>query len=220
MQKHILCFGDSNTHGFVGDLSDCKHPEFGRFDETERWTCLLQEKLGSAYRIIEEGLGGRTTVFDDPLSEGLSGLHYIAPCLRTHKPICLVVLMLGTNDVKERFSMSAPCIGLGLERLGRKIEHYLDDFDEKVQILIVSPPAIRAGIYDTPFGETMGAGCVEKSQKLGEVYRDVAQRNGWHFLDAETFGCQFNTVDFMHLTPHDHTLMAEHLAPFIQKLEL
>ena len=73
MKKHILCFGDSNTHGYCADPRDCADGGV-RFNENERWTCLLGKILGDEYLVIEEGLGGRTTVFDDPYTEGLSGL--------------------------------------------------------------------------------------------------------------------------------------------------
>ena len=77
MKKHILCFGDSNTHGYWAETD-------GRFDEEHRWTQLLQKKLGEGYLVIEEGLSGRTTCFRDPIHEGMSGLDYIYPCLKSH----------------------------------------------------------------------------------------------------------------------------------------
>lgn len=86
MKKHIVCFGDSNTHGYCA-MND------GRFDENERWTCLLQKNLGEDYLVLEEGLSGRTTCFNDPLFEGLSGLDYIYPCLMSHEPVDLLVIM-------------------------------------------------------------------------------------------------------------------------------
>ena len=109
-KRHIVCFGDSNTHGY-------RASDDGRYDEQERWTCLLQKQLGDGYLIIEEGLSGRTTCFSDPIHEGLSGLDYIYPCLMSHEPVDLLVIMLGTNDTKERFGASAACIALGLKRL-------------------------------------------------------------------------------------------------------
>ena len=80
MKKHIVCFGDSNTHGYCADPADCADGGI-RFNESERWTRLLQQKLGEGYLVSEEGLSGRTSCFDDPLFEGLSGLSYITPCL-------------------------------------------------------------------------------------------------------------------------------------------
>ena len=94
MKKTIVAFGDSNTHGYCSQTG-------GRFSEEERWTCLLEKYLGGEYRVMEEGLSGRTTVFEDPLFEGLSGLSAISPCLLTHEPVDLLIIMLGTNDTKE-----------------------------------------------------------------------------------------------------------------------
>ena len=96
MKKHIVCFGDSNTHGYCADPKDCADGG-DRFNENERWTCLLQKTLGDEYLVLEEGLSGRTTVFDDPLHECMSGLDYITPCLMSHEPVDLLIIMLGTN---------------------------------------------------------------------------------------------------------------------------
>ena len=101
MKKHILCLGDSNTHGYCADPGDCDDSTLSRFNEEERWTCLLQRALGDAYLVIEEGLSGRTTVFEDPLNEGMPALPYLAPCLKSHEPVSLLIIMLGTNDTKE-----------------------------------------------------------------------------------------------------------------------
>ena len=104
MKKHIVCYGDSNTHGYCAETG-------GRFNEEERWTCLLQAYLGDQFLVLEEGLSGRTTCFDDPIHEGLCGLDYLYPCLMSHEPVDLLIIMLGTNDTKERFGVSPACIG-------------------------------------------------------------------------------------------------------------
>ena len=102
MKKHILCFGDSNTYGSSAEK------DISRYDENLRWPMLLAKHLGPDYAVIEEGFGGRTTVHDDPVEGGYkSALTYLPPCLMSHNPLDIVVLMLGTNDAKERFSMNA-----------------------------------------------------------------------------------------------------------------
>ena len=120
MRKHIVCLGDSNTHGYCADPDDCADAALARFNEDERWTCLLQEALGEDYKVFEEGLSGRTTVFQDPLYEGLDALHYLYPCLKTHEPVSMLIIMLGTNDTKERLGANAYAIGLGMRRLIQK----------------------------------------------------------------------------------------------------
>lgn len=86
MKKHIVCFDDSNTHGYCADPNDCADGG-DRFNERERWTCLLQNRLGENFLVLEEGLSGRTTVFSDPLHESMPGLETIYPCLMSHEPV-------------------------------------------------------------------------------------------------------------------------------------
>ncbi len=216
MKKHIVCLGDSNTHGYCADPDDCADPALARFSEEERWTRLLQAALGEDYLVIEEGLSGRTTVFDDPLYEHLSALDYVWPCLKSHEPVSLLIVMLGTNDTKERFSANAYAIGLGMKRLVLKARA-TDCWGPggTPNILIVAPPAIGEGVLTSPVADemgTMGPGCVEKSRRLPGEFKRVAAETGCHFLDANAVGCEFNKVDFMHLTRRGHAALAAALA--------
>ncbi len=147
MKKHILCFGDSNTHGYCADPNDCAD-HGNRFNENERWTCLLQKHLGDGYLVIEEGLGGRTTCFTDPLHEGMSGLDYINPCLMSHEPVDLLIIMLGTNDSKDRFHVTAKEIAIAMGRLVDKAKATACWGDHGPNILVVCPPPIGARIVE------------------------------------------------------------------------
>ena len=217
MKKHILCFGDSNTHGYCADPTDC----FGggvRFTEEQRWTQLLQADLGQDYLVIEEGLSGRTTCFDDPIHEGLNGLDYIYPCLKSHEAIDLLIIMLGTNDCKDRFYSSAACIGLGMARLVNKAKS-TDCWGGKTpNILVIAPPPIGEGMLTSAVAATMGQLCVEKSRQLADSYREQCELLNVSFLDAGAIGCEFNTVDFMHLTSRGHRTLAEALTKLIPQL--
>lgn len=119
MKKHILCIGDSNTHGYCADPADCADGGI-RFNEDERWTCLLQKALGPEYLVTEEGLSGRTTVFEDPINENMAVLPYVYALLKSHEYVDLLVIMLGTNDSKQRLNTTAYEVGRGMERLVRK----------------------------------------------------------------------------------------------------
>lgn len=217
MKKHIVCFGDSNTHGYCADPADCADGG-GRFNESERWTCLLQQKLGEGFHVLEEGLSGRTTCFDDPLHEGLSGLAYITPCLMTHECVDLLIIMLGTNDTKDRFACSAECISLGLARLVRKAQSTLCWGGRQPNILVIAPPAIGQGMHTSSVAQVMGEHCAEKSRQLARYYKAQCDALGVHFLDAQELGCEFNRVDFMHLTRQGHAVLAEHLAELVPQL--
>lgn len=217
MKKHILCFGDSNTHGYCADPADCADGGV-RFTEEQRWTQLLQADLGQDYLVIEEGLSGRTTCFDDPIHEGLNGLDYIYPCLKSHEAIDLLIIMLGTNDCKDRFYSSAACIGLGMARLVNKAKS-TDCWGGKTpNILVIAPPPIGEGMLTSAVAATMGQLCVEKSRQLANSYREQCELLNVSFLDAGAIGCEFNTVDFMHLTSRGHRTLAEALTKLIPQL--
>ena len=213
MRKHIVCLGDSNTHGYCADPDDCADAALAQFNEDERWTCLLQEALGEDYKVFEEGLSGRTTVFQDPLYEGLDALHYLYPCLKTHEPVSMLIIMLGTNDTKERLGANAYAIGLGMRRLIQKAQT-VDCWgpDGRPNILLIAPPAIGEGVRNSYAAEEMGAGAVEKSRQVPAQFRTVAEETGVRFLDAAELGCAFNRVDYMHLTRASHARLAEALA--------
>ncbi|MFR8169898.1 MAG: SGNH/GDSL hydrolase family protein [Marvinbryantia sp.] len=208
--KHIVCFGDSNTHGYCAENN-------GRFDETQRWTCLLQKGLGDDYLVLEEGLSGRTTCFTDPIHEGLNGLDYIYPCLMSHEPVDLLIIMLGTNDTKERFGSSAACIALGLKRLIAKAIATTDCWrDGKPNILVVTPQNIGREYADTEVAQTMGRGCAKKSEGLAAQYEQIAKMMGCHYLDAnQVVSAGPNQVDFMHLTEDGHRQLAQALLKII-----
>ncbi len=216
MKKHIVCFGDSNTHGYCAEPDDCAdHGD--RYNETERWTCLLQGLLGPDALVLEEGLSGRSTVFPDPLQESMAGLDVIYSVLMSHEPVDLLVIMLGTNDTKERLGANAACIGIGMERLIMKAKTVPCWKDGKPNILVIAPPHIGEGLYNAPEGEPMGKGCPEKSRRLAPFYAAACERQGCAFLDAEG-KAEFNTKDCMHLTRKGHRQLAEVLAGIVPEL--
>ena len=216
MRKHIVCFGDSNTHGLCADPTDCADGGT-RFNENERWTHLLQKKLGEEYLVIEEGLSGRTTVFTDPLHEGMSGLDAAYPILMSHEPIDLLIVMLGSNDTKARFCVGAPGIALGMDRLIRKIKSIPCWSEKGPNILMVSPAHIKEGMYNTKAAGTMGMGCAERSAELSTYLEPVAAANGCAFFDAEGH-TEVNRVDYVHLTRKGHAMLAESLAQIVPTL--
>ena len=212
MQKNILCFGDSNTHGYNSKTG-------GRFGTDERWTKLLQKKLGDEYYIIEEGLSGRTTSFEDPVFEGLNGLNAIYPCMMSHEPLDLVIIMLGTNDTKDRFAANAFIIGKGLERLTQKAIDTHAAWRGKPNVLIVAPPPIDSGYAATAVAGEMGVHCVERSEHLAKEFKDVADRLQCHFLDAGSIpGIEMYPYDWMHLSLDSHRIFFFFLAEFIPQI--
>ncbi len=214
MEKRILCFGDSNTWGYnAADLT--------RYNENTRYPRvlekLLNEKGSGEYRVIEEGLSGRTFVFDDPFTEGLSGLSYIRPCLATHTPVDLIIIALGTNDTKERFSANASNIALGANRLIKKIKME-KELLANAKILILAPARIgKEYTNNVEISANMGAGCHEKSVALIEELRKVAELNNCAFLNTDEF-LTMNKIDYMHLEPSEHKKLAIKLSDLIPSL--
>lgn len=205
MVKHIVCFGDSNTHGYFPNPD---RETFGRYDENERWPRLLQKLLGPEYLIFEEGLTGRTTAFDDPLRESMNGLDTIYSCVMSHEPVDLLIVMLGTNDVKERFGLDADEIASGMERLLRKAASLPGWRDGTPHILLLAPPHICPEFHQDYH---------QKSAALADRYSAAAGRNRWAFLDTEGVG-EFNRIDYMHLTRRGHVRIAEKLAVLVPTL--
>lgn len=197
--KRILCYGDSNTWGDP----PCKD-EF-RYSTDIRWTGILQNNLGEKFEIIEEGLCGRTIASDDPKEVGRNGKTYLTPCLLTHKPLNLVILMLGTNDLKERFNLTAEVIAKHLEELVNIIQKL--DYKKEgpaPKILIISPALVKEKII-TIDGMV---GSEEKSKQLAKYYREVANRNGCDFLDISQY-VESSNIDGAHLDKDAHAKIAE-----------
>ena len=212
MQKNILCFGDSNTHGYNSKTG-------GRFDVNERWTKLLQKNLGDDYYIIEEGLSGRTTSFEDPVFEGLCGLNVIYPCMMSHEPLDLVIIMLGTNDTKERFNANSFIIGKGLERLAQKTIDTHAAWRGAPNVLLIAPPPIHPDYAKTAVAGEMGDKCVERSRGLAKEFKDVADRLHCHFLDAGSIpGIEMYPYDWMHLSLESHKLLADELTKVMKEI--
>lgn len=210
---NIVCFGDSNTHGY-------NPANGGRFDKDTRWTGRLEKLLGEEYYVIEEGLSGRTTVFNDPIHEGLSGLDYIYPCMMTHEPIDLLIIMLGTNDTKERFGASAQVISIGLSRLIKKAQDTKEAFRNKnPNILIVAPFPIRKEIENVECYATMGKGCSRKSYEIIDLYKNVAKELGCHYFNPSPYAV-CSDYDYMHLDEEAHNVLANKLHGIIKNLNL
>ena len=209
--KTILCYGDSNTYGY--------DPSNGfRYPADVRWTGVLKGLLGPEYTLIEEGCNGRTTVFDDPLEGWKNGLDYLKPCLNSHKPIDIVVMMLGSNDLKDCFGASAAEIADGAGVLVRTIQEFTQLKQGYVPaIVLVSPPHIGPGINESPFSYAFDDTAIERSHRFAAEYKRVADQYGCVFFDAAPVAPP-SRLDSLHLTPGSHKSLAEALAKVVRDL--
>ena len=205
--KAILCFGDSNTYGV--------NPEDNtRFGRDKRWTGLLQANLGPDYYVIEEGYSGRTTCFSDDSDPFRSGIKMLDFVLKTHSPLNLIVIMLGTNDFKTQFSMTAKVSGYALKRIVEKIHKYYAGANCP-KILLVSPIMMGQDVENSRFWEC-DKHSYEELKKTPAVYAKVANMTGCAFFDASTVASAGS--DCLHMTQASHKALAEALTPRIVEL--
>jgi lysophospholipase L1-like esterase len=209
--KSVLCYGDSNTWGAatVARID-------GRYGEGERWPGVLRAELGADWLVIEEGLPGRTTVSDDPVEgSDRNGRSYLRPCLSSHRPLDLVIIMLGTNDLKVRFNKPAYEIAAGVGAL-------VDDVSaagagregQAPRILVIAPPPIRDDLKDYT---EMFAGAQEKSLQLAGAFAKMAEARQVHFLDAGTL-IRSSEVDGFHLDPDAHAVLGRAVADRVRQV--
>ena len=211
MRKTILCYGDSNTYGY--------NPANGRrYARDVRWPGRLRMLLGDEYAVIEEGCNGRTTVFDDPEEPWKNGLPYLRPCLNTHKPIDIVILMLGSNDLKTVFHLNAQQIADGAGQLVDVIRTFTADKQGYVpDIILVSPPEIGPGIRTSAFYGRFSENAVGESQKFAACYKAVARQKGCIFVDAAQYAAP-SEADSLHLTAEGHAALADKLCEVVQNI--
>ena len=210
MVKRILCFGDSNTYGYIPGGNG------RRYGPDVRWTGLLSAWLKPECLIIEEGLPGRTTVFEDPILPGRKGSDYFYPCLWSHAPLDMLLLMLGTNDCKMRFGASAKNIASGMETLVR-MAISTPVWAATPKVLLISPPPMTPKCFDETSGEESGSICSEKSCQLAPLYEKAAERLGCAFLDAGV-KVQVSGIDGTHMDEIAHFTMATAVMSRIRQL--
>lgn len=196
--KQILCYGDSNTWGLIPGTTE-------RYPWGVRWTSLLQENLkDSEVRILEEGLCGRTTVFEDSYRENRNGLKTLPLVLQTHAPIDAVIIMLGTNDCKTLYHASARMIGKGISLCIEALKQVIP----AEKILLISPILLGDDVWKPGKDPEFDTASVKTSGQLKEVYRAVAQAQGIGFLAASDIA-EPSPVDEEHMTPEGHRRLAK-----------
>ena len=205
--KAILCYGDSNTWGW--------DPISGsRFDKDVRWPGVLQQELGEDYEVISEGLPGRTTVWTDPIEGHMSGKNYLIPCLHSHKPIDLVIILLGTNDLKHRFGVTAFDIAEGISHLVKMIQHSESGPGGKSPlVLILIPPPLEKL---SKFAE-MFTGGIEKSKSLNQQYKRVAELLACPYLDTSEYIVS-SDVDGVHFDASTHQKLGQVVAQQVKAI--
>jgi lysophospholipase L1-like esterase len=198
-ERTVLRFGDSNTYGSIpGELG-------GRFARDVRWPGVLARRLGDDWHVVEEGLPGRTTVFDDPLSPHRRGADYLPPCLASHTPLDVVVIFLGTNDLKSRFAAGAADIAAGVGVIARTVlGSGSGPRGDPPRVLLLGLPRLGA-----PLGpEFSGA-----EQKAADLPRYLAEEAAAIGVELLALGeVTYSPLDGFHLDSTGHSAVGEAVA--------
>ena len=208
--KRILCFGDSLTWGYDPDRRV-------RFPEDSRWPQVMQRCLGEEYTIIEEGQNGRTIATDDPAEGEKNGLKYIGPCLESHTPLDLVIIMLGSNDCKRKFAYSSMDIAGEMQIFLEKVISY-NRFrcQDHYKVLLMAPPYISESIKTSWLGDSFGYENARKvSMELAGWYEQLAGMYDCFFLDTSRY-VEASTSDGCHLDADNQRKLGETVAEFVQ----
>lgn len=219
--KRILCYGDSNTHG----CNPAWVPEWEndmtkgvRFSCNERWTGILAKLLGQEYEVIEEGLPGRTTVCADPVYPYFDGRAFAVTMILSQSPIDLLIIMLGTNDLKVTFTPSEDVAVRAMEELLKvMLNPYIWEHRKVPKVLIVSPVEIRESITDSHFWGMYDYKSVELSKKLADLYEPLSHRYGCEFLNAAAVA-EASLLDGIHMDAENHAKLAEALCKKIKQI--
>lgn len=209
MKKRILCYGDSNTWGFIAGS------DFMRYEEGIRWTSVLAEALGPDYAVLEEGYNGRTTVWFDPVEQRKSGYETLSTILDTCSPVDAVILMLGTNDTKCQFSATAANIASSAALIAKDIMNspFGPVFGQPPKVLLVSPPVIENPQFSGLFDETSSA----ISREFSEEFKKQAELIGCCFFDA-AICTEPDPKDGVHITKESHSKLGRALAEKILEM--
>lgn len=209
--KSILFFGDSNTWGFNPNTG-------GRYLPETRFTGRLRRQFEGRYEIIEGGLNGRTTAYDDGYDGWSSGSKALPMILKTHDPLDLVVIMLGTNDLKARLGLTVDDIVKGMRRL-ISIVHSpgMWNLRQAPDVLVVAPMLLNgSALQASPFGDVFDARSIERSRKLGGAYEALCagEHNRCCCFDAGQLG-PVTSCDGVHMSADDHRRLADALGSIL-----
>ncbi|RJQ15489.1 hydrolase [Candidatus Woesearchaeota archaeon] len=210
--KRILCYGDSNTWGWVPSSMGSK-----RYDKNNRWTGVLQNRLGENYHVIEEGLGARTTNFDDPRPEFplRNGAETLPIMLESHAPLSVVVLMLGTTDAKEMLHLTVEDITEGMRKLVKIVKSIKTlEHCSLPKILIIVPAIVNE---EADFASKLFKGATLKTQDLIEAYKKLADEEQVYYLNP-TNQVNVDAFEGVHLDNKNHKKLGKLIAEKILEI--
>lgn len=206
-RKKIFCFGDSNTWG-------CNAVDGSRFDEVTRWPKVLESSIGKNFRIIEEGLNGRTLLHLNPVNEEAGGVSWIENAALPHIPIDIVIVALGMNDVFDPSEVSLSAIAGGMKDIIHKTRSLHNSSSLPLpEIIIMGPPSIDRNFDGAQFFELQ----INKMIALGPLFSDIAKSESAHFFDASQF-IKTSGIDCSHIDGESHRILGREMSRFITEM--
>lgn len=211
MKKRILCYGDSDTWGQIAGTGERRE---------QRWPVVCRQELGERYEVVEDGIGGRTTVFDHPGCPWLNGLKGLGYALMSQRPLDAVVLFLGANDV---LYTDAAGSAAGAEQLVEALldaDHFCRTkrqvFPKGAKILLICTPLSHPDIDKVYPGAKIAENAPEL-HKYAELYSRVAEKYGIDFLDAKLYA-DCSPVDCVHMTGQSHVRLGKAIAQKLRQM--
>ena len=180
----------------------------------ERWTGVLQQALGQEYYVIEEGLNGRTILYDDPIEGDKCGKKHLPMLLATHVPLDFIIVMLGTNDLKTRFGSSSADIMLGMESIIRIIKD-MKACAKPENILILAPAPLNNEM--DPYLKYMFGDPMQKSMEMTDRYRDLAINENTYFMSVGDM-TKVSELDGVHLSEDGHKILGLKIAELLKQV--
>lgn len=203
----VCCYGDSNTWGLEASTE-------ARLQRWRRWPGVMQRDLGDDVHVIEEGMSGRTTVFEDPFEPGRNGMTFLPVVLQTHAPLDLVIIWLGTNDLFVPGGLTAQDAARGAITLAEMVRasDAGPDEDAPEVLVLISPPFGPLGVLeaDSPHGEL-------ESRGFADAYRRLAEEAQVPLLDLAPFA-ESSPIDGIHFEADAHEAIGLGVAVAVRDL--
>lgn len=202
--KKILCFGDSNTYGYI--------PNNGaRYDKNTRWTGVLSLLSHGKFEIIEDGCNNRTAFAANPAGKIFTG-YEILPELLTDD-FDAVVLTIGINDTQFLYNLSSIEIVSGVEKLINIVKVK----SPQAKILLVAPSILTDDVLNGNFACLFDRTSIEKSRQLPLLYQKIAEKQNIEFLDLNSVA-KTSSLDGLHYAPEQHLKIAQVIFTILSEL--
>ena len=202
---NILCFGDSNTFGFIPGNGE-------RYKKDERWSGIISNLLDSDYAVTEAGCNNRTAFSNNPAGDLFTGTKAIVPYLKNHDDWDLIILAVGANDLQFAYNVSINEFYEGMKSFIQLVHSHT-----KAQILLVCPSSIKKNVLNSFFSQMFDETSIEKSLHLPEIYEKLAKEQNLYYIDLNSIS-ETSDDDGLHYTKQGHKKIAQAITKKIKKI--